>query len=296
MQPTQRFPVLTSQSISRERLFEIQSLAEADDELAEKYRQPHIDSYYKIIWIIGGTGTSCIDLKKFDIKDNQVVCVGPGQLHKLHLSSTVRGFIFSFTESFLNISSPSFHLTSQTNLLQLFTNANGIVIKDEMLTELLEISEKMMEEYKNAYLFKNEVLKRYLKIFLIYLARQSLESVELVMQTRATELVQNFMKLLDKHFRAKKWVAEYAAALFVTPNYLNEVIKRHTGNSAGYHIRNRIADEAKQMALYSQMSMKEVGYDLGFSDPAHFSKFFKAVTGVNFSCFKKELITHAVAL
>ncbi len=84
--------------------------------------------------------------------------------------------------------------------------------------------------------------------------------------------------------------------LFVTPNYLNEIIKKITGYSAGYHIRQRITLEAKRMALYSDNSMKEIAYNLGFLDCAHFSKFFKTITGSNFTEFKKEKLTIAVAV
>ena len=83
-------------------------------------------------------------------------------------------------------------------------------------------------------------------------------------------------------------VADYACQLFITPNYLNEIVKKTTDYSAGYHIRQRIALEAKRQAMYSPLSIKEVAYYLGFTDTAHFSKFFKNTTGKNFSDFKKE--------
>jgi AraC family transcriptional activator of pobA len=50
------------------------------------------------------------------------------------------------------------------------------------------------------------------------------------------------------------------------------------------------------MALYTGCSMKEIAYELGFLDAAHFSKFFKVVTGVNFSAFKKEKLSLTVAV
>ena len=78
----------------------------------------------------------------------------------------------------------------------------------------------------------------------------------------------------------------YAAQLFVTANYLNKIVKKCTGFSAGHHIRQRVVLEAKRMARYSDTNMKEIAYDLGFLDSAHFSKFFKSGAGSNFSDFK----------
>ena len=82
-------------------------------------------------------------------------------------------------------------------------------------------------------------------------------------------------------------VADYASQLLVTPNYLNGIVKKNTGQSAGHLIRKRVVLEAKRMARYSDAGMKEIAYYLGFSDSGHFSKFFKTVSGMNFTDFKK---------
>jgi YesN/AraC family two-component response regulator len=149
----------------------------------------------------------------------------------------------------------------------------------------------MIVEYANFYLFKTEILNRYFKIFLIYLSRQLDGVMSPVAHTRKTELVHSFNEALEKHFRKKKMVADYADILFISSNYLNMIIKEETGHSAGYHIRQRIALEAKKMALYSANNMKEIAYHLGFPDSTHFSKFFKATTGNNFTVYKKEKLS-----
>ena len=95
------------------------------------------------------------------------------------------------------------------------------------------------------------------------------------------------MESLDKNFKEKKMVAEYTAELLVTPNYLNRIVKRNSGLSASHYIRKRIVLEAKRMGRYSDAGMKEIAYDLGFLDLAHFSRFFKTFGGTNFSEFKR---------
>ena len=153
----------------------------------------------------------------------------------------------------------------------------------------------MQKEYNNSQLFSIEILRRYLKIFLLTLTRHFEDHFQVIHQTRNMELVQQFMSLLDKRFKTQKMVAAYARDLYVTPNYLNEIIKKTTGFPAGYHIRQRVVLEAKRLAQYSNMCMKEIAYTLDFADSAHFSKFFKTVTGSNFSDFKKEKLTLAMA-
>lgn len=109
-----------------------------------------------------------------------------------------------------------------------------------------------------------------------------------MIHTQSAQLVQKFMVMLEKDFRTVRSVNSYASQLAITPNHLNVIVKRHTRQPAGYHIRQRIAQEAKRLALYSDVCMKEIAYLLGFSDTAHFSKFFKKSTGINFSEFKRR--------
>jgi len=281
-------PRLTKNAVTS---FDIKTLQDEEQDSL-----PHAHDYIEIIWVTNGSGTHTIDMTRHAIKSNQVFCIKPGQIHQFCPDDKVEGFSFFFTESFISMGELEFDLNCQTNFFQLLSTFNGTVINTGIINDLNEIVQQMQKEINNLYLFKNEILKRYLKIFLIYLTRQFEDSLQTVVQTRNIELVQRFKKLLERNFKEKKMVADYAGELCVTPNYLNEIIKKITGYPAGHHIRQRIVLEAKRLALYSSVSMKEIGYELGFLDTAHFSKFFKMVTGNNFSQFKKEKCTLAIAV
>lgn len=260
-----------------------------DDEDKDKQYKPHRHNYFEILWVTKGTGVLLIDMQQTDINNHQVFCIKPGQVHQLLPGKGLEGFVVAFTNSFLNIGEFEFDLTCQTSFFELFTCRGGIKLQTEMIEDMLEIVIKMMKEFANLYPFRNQLLKRYLKILLIYLNRQfEVNTFIAERQTRDKEIVQTFLSLLEKNFKEKKMVAEYAVQLSVTPNYLNEIIKKNTGYPAGYHIRQRVVLEAKRMGRYSDSCMKEIAYSLGFADSAHFSKFFKAVSGTNFSDFKKD--------
>jgi AraC family transcriptional activator of pobA len=245
------------------------------------------NDYFMLIWIVAGNGYYRLNLQKEIVDTNQLLLIKPGQLHDLKFSSGLHGYVIPFTDSFLDMEdyrqepvySPVFQMFSQTQIVS---------ISSELADDMNDITEIMMKEYGRHNLYRAEILKRYFKIFLIYLSRQ-LESMEqLPKQSRNTAILQNFMTLLDKNFREHKMVADYADRLSVTPNYLNEVVKKLTGQPAGHHIRQRVAAEAKRQAIHPDSCMKKIAYDLGFCDMAHFSKFFKNTTGISFSDFKKK--------
>ncbi len=135
---------------------------------------------------------------------------------------------------------------------------------------------------------KLQILRNYFEIFLLQITREYQGSATTQVKRKNLELTESFLALLENNFKEKKMVADYARQLFITPNYLNEIVKKSTGFSAGQQIRQRITLEAKRHALFSRLSVKEVAYFLGFSDPCHFSKFFKNETGTNFTEFKEH--------
>lgn len=246
----------------------------------------HRTNHFVIIWVTKGCGSCWIDLQKCDIENNRLLFIRPGQFHGLQLTHDLEGYVISFSESFLGIADQD----SQSiygNLYQMIAHTQEIAISNETVEDMKDITEIMLKEFKNHNLYRTEILKRYFKIFLIYMSRQFEGPSDTYRQPRNNELLQNFMSLLEKNFRTLKMVADYADRLAVTPNYLNEVVKKITGYSAGHHIRQRVALEAKRQAAYSNICMKKIAYDLGFCDMAHFSKFFKNTTGMNFSDFKK---------
>jgi AraC-like DNA-binding protein len=246
------------------------------------------NDYFMLIWIVAGNGYYRLNLQKEPVNTNQLLLIKPGQLHDLKFSSGLQGYVISFTDSFADIEDYG-REPIYTPIYQMFSQTQVITINSELADDMSDITEIMMKEYSRHNLYRAEILKRYFKIFLIYLSRQ-LESMEQAptKQSRNTAILQNFMTLLDKNFREYKMVADYADRLSVTPNYLNEVVKKLTGQPAGYHIRQRVATEAKRQAIHPDNCMKKIAYDLGFCDMAHFSKFFKNTTGISFSDFKKR--------
>lgn len=158
----------------------------------------------KIIWFAKGSGTYNSNLISASIKPNFVFCLNPSQQNKIFADKNAEGFIISFTENFLSIGELEFDLTCQANLFNLFSKTRRIFVDVDLANDMQEIVLRMMKEYANIFIFKTEILKRYLKIFLIYLTRQFDDSFQPVMQTRNMELVQKFMNALEKIIAIKK--------------------------------------------------------------------------------------------
>lgn len=103
-----------------------------------------------------------------------------------------------------------------------------------------------------------------------------------------TTLQRRFETLVEAHY-AEHWpVADYAARLSVTPTHLSRVMRAATGQPASAAILDRIIREARRNLAYSNLSIAQVAYALGYDDPAHFSRVFRRATGLSPRAFRKK--------
>jgi AraC family transcriptional activator of pobA len=281
-------PILQIGSSESNVPFEMHTMQWIDLNRWQQNAVPHKHNYFVIVWVKKGSGYHLIDLEKYELASNTVYCLSPGQIHLLKANEETEGLVISFTADFLCLTEENYDLLFNSGLFYTFSQSPVIPITPDIRNELEDISGKLLREYENFFLLRSEILRGYLKIFLIYLTREFEQSKRNSHHSKNIEMVKNFFSSLEKNFSSKKMVADYAAEFAVTPNYLNEIVKKVSGFPASEHIKHRVVLEAKRHAAYSDVSMKEIAYSLGFDDIAHFSKYFKNATGMNFSDFKKN--------
>jgi AraC family transcriptional activator of pobA len=120
-----------------------------------------------------------------------------------------------------------------------------------------------------------EIIRALLRILLVKAGRWRVREPASTTPQRALSLVRNFQLLVELNFKDWQALAPYARELGVTINHLNDVISEATGRPAGEHIRQRRLLDAKRLLLYSELSVAEIGYRLGFKDPSYFGRFFR---------------------
>jgi len=110
------------------------------------------------------------------------------------------------------------------------------------------------------------------------------------------KLSKDFYKLLRNYYLTasdkeiqQPTVHYFAKKLNVTPNYLSDIIKYHTGKSALAGIHDYIIEEAKKLLTSTSLSISEISYNLGFEYPNYFSKLFKQKTSLSPSEYRKSV-------
>jgi AraC family transcriptional activator of pobA len=119
------------------------------------------------------------------------------------------------------------------------------------------------------------IVEAHLKLLMALIVRLR-GAVRDVTAAEASEagLSRRFRALAEAHFREHWPIGDYARALGLSEDRLHAVISRATGRPPKEILQRRLALEAKRHLLYTSMTVKEIAYDLGFDDPAYFSRFF----------------------
>ena len=100
------------------------------------------------------------------------------------------------------------------------------------------------------------------------------------------DLLTRFEKVLDEYFSSEKplengspTVSYCAEKLFLSPNYLGDLLKKETGKSALEHIQLKMINVAKEKIFDTSKSISDIAYELGFKYPQHCTRMFKKEVG-----------------
>ncbi|ASW73487.1 AraC family transcriptional regulator [Chryseobacterium piperi] len=99
--------------------------------------------------------------------------------------------------------------------------------------------------------------------------------------TRLENLLDDYFKNDNLRLNGIPSVQFLAGELNITPNYLSDMLRVHTGKTTQQHIQKRLIDKAKELLSTTSMSVSEIAYHLGFEHPQSFHRLFKNRTSIS---------------
>jgi AraC-like DNA-binding protein len=272
-----------------EKIFTIRKICDFNDEEIEHNLIPHLHDFYSIFWIESGEAIHATEFVEYSLKADTILFVPPGLKHRMYIDKSVGGTYILFNEEFIQ-----YNRTNHVPLKEyrLFNNSDFkslITVVPEKHEKLNNITGLIFEELKNTDDYSQDIVLNLLHLFLLESRRifdQQNQAPKEESETTPDTTIIKFKQLIEENFAKEKNVSLYAEMLNMNPSCLNELTKRTTGITAGELIRNRVIDETKKLLYSSSMSGKEIAYELGFDDPAYFSRFFKKYTGTTLKEFR----------
>jgi len=257
--------------------------------------KPHRHDYYTVLFVEKAEGVHMVDFNPYTFGDSELHFVSPGQVHQVALSNEPRGTVITFSKDFLVLNNIPREFISNLSLFKPFGLAPPMKLDALTKDRLTNVIDDMMSCISKELNYRSRALGALLQLFLIF----SNNSVELdKSQTderdRAVCLIRDFKGLVDSNYNEWHKLGPYANKINVTTKHLSATVKQHTGLTAKEVIQDRIILEAKRMLVYSDFSIKEIAYKLGFKEPLHFSGFFKKAEGVSPTKFREQNAKSAI--
>ena len=244
---------------------------------------------YKFIWVQSGTLTLEIDHIPMRLEKDEIVTLTP--LHHLEVKEVDGEYLtFVFNSNFYciyghdnEVSCNGFLFYGSSHVMRLALSAG----QSSNLHDIVRIFRQESVIHDN---LQEEMLRIVLKRFIITCTRIARQRFGVGQEKEKTfDIIRQYYVLVDRHFKEKKQVQDYADILCRSPKTLSNLFSTCGLPSPLRVIHDRIEAEAMRLLLYTHKSAKEISSILGFEDLSAFSRFFKKMTGESVSDYRKRV-------
>jgi AraC family transcriptional activator of pobA len=248
--------------------------------------------YFSIILVSEGAGELNADFTAYQISDGAILFLSPFQPFMID-GASLKGVMINFHPDFFCIFRHQNEVASDGILFNTPNDPPFFTIPENETSSIYSIIEHIIAEMSFTGLAQHDLLIAYLKILLIRAIRikflKSATSLQLDQVTTDAALLRQLKRMIELHFKTKHGVGEYADLLNISTKTLGRIVKNHFQKTLTEIIAERIVMEAKRELNLTPKTIKEIGYDLGFNDEYHFSRYFKNKTKVSPQSYRNSL-------
>lgn len=260
-----------------------------NDTSVNNYKPPFRKDFY-FISLVTNAGNTKITYDNINVTklNSFLVFQSPGLLYSFYRDQRANGYLIYFKKECLSFFKPDFDKEFPFfNIL----HTNFFKLNQSKFKDFAPHFEEVFTAYENATDNKHTVAAVKL-LALLYQLKEfttAFSQWEQGFTSPQQMLLQRFTQLINNYYIEKRTIEEYAELLFVTPNHLSQAIKEASGKNALSFINERLVAEAKSLISFTDFDMAEIAYQLNFSDPANFGKFFKKHTQLTPLEFRKQM-------
>ncbi|MFL5739804.1 MAG: helix-turn-helix domain-containing protein [Flavisolibacter sp.] len=242
---------------------------------------PHKWSHSRIGLIKQGSADYACGIYKFKATKNTLVIIPPRVVNSsTNWTENTKGYFLLFNpDFFLQNHFPYKHLENKKILMS--SIQPFLRLTDDQADQVESIFKIIFEEKQGNHSHKKELIAIKIIELLILSERLYSEVLDFSGNEITLEVVRKFTELVEMNFYKERSVTFYASRLHIHPNYLNALIKSHTGCTAKESIQNRLLLETKYLIRSTNLSIKEISTLLGFDDPNYFTVFFKRLENLS---------------
>ncbi|MCD9017006.1 helix-turn-helix domain-containing protein [Parachryseolinea silvisoli] len=246
-------------------------------------------SYNRILFLRAGSALR-VDFQKHTLRQDSLFFIGSNQFFEVEDNNRFKGYVIYFNRDFYCIQIHEKEVSCDGILYNNVYGTAAVTLTKEHALTMEAILEEIADEMQRDDTAVEEMLRILVKKVIIKSTRLWKENAGYAQQDDQpeAEFLRQFSQLVESHFRKRHGVADYADLLNITPKALSKRLNRYRSETPNDIIKDRIMLEAKRLLLYTDMTVKEIAYNLGYEDPAYFNRLFVKTTGIAPAEFRRQ--------
>ncbi|WP_111671908.1 helix-turn-helix domain-containing protein [Algoriphagus litoralis] len=246
-----------------------------------------LDEHIKILFI-PDQAIIQVDFQEFKMESDALLFINPRVVMKP--CETKDGLLIYFNRDFYCIEIHDQEVACDGILYNNVFEIPFITLDEYQSSEIQKIIQDIQDEMANEDPSTEEMLRILLKLIILKSSRIWKQQHQLAEthQQSDVQFLRKFSKLVELHYKTHHTVADYAEMLCVTPKNLSKKIGLISKSTPNDIIKNRIILESKRLLAHTQMTVKEIAYNLNYEDDAYFVRFFQKHSGLTPLSFRKQ--------
>lgn len=265
--------------------------------LAEPRQQPH----FSIFLVSRGSGKTIRDGAGFDFAGPCLLCFSIYQPYSLDVSDNFdnasgdfEAVLLTFHPSFFCLFEHRREVSCNGVLFNNLYDTPMVSLSPDACRTLLTITSQIRDELGRSGQPDRDVLISFLKVFLIHASRVKMEQQQSTAdETRqAAPVIADLTNAIETNYKTLHQAGDYEKLLHVTAAVLNKASKQYFHKTLTELIAERLIIEAKRQLYLTARPVKEIAFELGYTDEFYFSRFFKKNVGVSPQVFREKAAYH----
>ena len=264
------------------------------EEISEWNKRPHKHNFFEIVYVDQGRGQQCINLNEFEYRSGNVFLLPPLDCHSFKVEVPSRFYFIRFTDHyFLNNNKLTDYKVWFDRMAYILANYNkvpgDIIGTDRERAYIIQTIKWIYQEYLHGDSYSDSIIIGAVASILNILAR-SIEKRYVEQGNDSERRFGEVLRFINTNISDSDnlRISVLSSKFGISPTYFSEYFKKQAGVSLNEYITKSKLKLVETKVLHTDLTLKEIAYELNFTDSSHLARTFKNSYGMTIKEFKQS--------
>ena len=262
-------------------------------ELSSWEKRAHKHNFFEIVYIEKGSGVQCINAHEFNYRAGNIFLLPPLDCHSFRIHEPSRFYFIRFTDHYFmkgdGLTDYKAWFDRMAYILANYNKVPGdIIATDRERQFIINNIHFIHQEYLTSDGYSSPIITGAIASILNILAR----NIEKRYVGKANEIDNRFGEILryihtNITDHEKLRVSALGDHFGISRTYFSEYFKKQAGMGLSAYILRSKLRIVETKVMHTDLSLKEIAFQLNFTDSSHLARSFKKVHGMTVKEFKQ---------